>query len=71
MNVSRILAPGGLFRRVSRGSEALGRSRFRQAMAPGGSAKENPSRAWGDGGDHMSSSDVGSYEFKRSPWELL
>ena len=35
----------------------------------GGSANEIPSRAWGQGRgrgswDHMSSSDVGSYEFK-------
>ena len=45
-----------------------------EAVKPGGSAKERPSRAWGEGEggwgswDHMSSNDVGSYEFKRSPW---
>ena len=44
-----------------------------QPVAPGGSAKERPSRAWGEGegeggaGIIMSSNDVGSYELKRSP----
>ena len=47
-------------------------------MEKGGSAKERPSRAWGEGegegeggaGIIMSSSDVGSYELKRSPCEM-
>ena len=42
-------------------------------VKPGGSAKEKPSQAWGEGeggaGIIMSSNDVGSYEFKRSPCE--
>ena len=44
------------------------------AVSPGVSAKERPSRAWGEGegevgaGIIMSSNDVGSYECKRSPW---
>ena len=43
-------------------------------VRPGGSAKERPSRAWGEGGGKggawiiMSSSEVGSYEFQRSSW---
>ena len=47
-----------------------------EPVVVGVSAKERPSRAWGegDGGagrwDHMSSSDVGSYELKRSPCEM-
>ena len=45
------------------------------AVSPGVSAKERPSRAWVRGGgggslDHMSSNDVGSYEFKRSSCEM-
>ena len=42
-------------------------------MTPGGSAKERPSRAWGEvegeggAGIILSSNDVGSYELKRSP----
>ena len=47
-----------------------------QAVNLGWSAKENPSRAWGEGegeggaGIIMSSNDVGSYEFKRSSCEM-
>ena len=47
-----------------------------QAVRPGWSAKERPSRAWGEGegkggaGIIMSSNDVGSYEFKRAPCEM-
>ena len=46
------------------------------AVKPRGSAKERPSRAWGEGewlggaGIIMSSSDVGSYEFTRAPCEM-
>ena len=50
MNVSRILALGGSICRVLRGSEALGGRPSNEAMRPGGSAKERPSRAWGEGG---------------------
>ena len=45
-------------------------------MGPGWSAKERPSRAWGEGereggaGIIMSSNDVGSYERKRTPCEM-
>ena len=43
-------------------------------VATGSSAKEKPSRAWGEGegeggaGIIMSSNHMGSYELKRSPW---
>ena len=45
------------------------------ALRLGGSAKERPSRAWGEGegggaGIIMSSNDVGSYECKRTPCEM-
>ena len=45
------------------------------AVAPGGSAKERPSRAWGEGEGGvaaimMNSNDVRSYECKRSPREM-
>ena len=42
MNVSKILALGGSVCCVLRGSEALGKWRFREAKRPGGSAKEGP-----------------------------
>ena len=62
--LSRILALGGSICHVLRGSEALGGSICRvlqgsealggrmsnQLVAPSGSAKERPSRAWGEGG---------------------
>ena len=54
MNVSRILAPGGSFCGVSRGSEALGGRMSNAAVAPGGSAKEGPHVRGG--------SELGSYE---------
>ena len=54
MNVSRILVLGGSICRVLRGSEALGRSRFRHAKGAGGSAKEGPHVRGG--------SELGSYE---------
>ena len=46
-----------------------------EAVVQGGSAKERPSRAWGEGegggaGIIMSSNDVGSYECKRTPCEM-
>ena len=49
-----------------------------EVVKPGWSAKEKPSRAWGEGegegeggaGIIMSSNDVGSYECKRSPCEM-
>ena len=47
MNVSRILALGGSICRVLQGSEALGGRMSNGPERPGGSAKENPSRAWG------------------------
>ena len=59
MNVSRILALGGSFWRILRGSEALGGSVSNEEGIPGGSAKQNPSRAWGEG-----EGELGSYEFK-------
>ena len=44
------------------------------AMRLGGSVKERPSRAWGEGeggaGIIMSSNDVGSYELKRTPCDM-
>ena len=40
MNVFRILAQGGSFCRVLRGSEALEGQGINHAMTPGGSAKE-------------------------------
>ena len=51
----------------------LGGTMFYDAASAGWSAKEKSSRAWGEGGGWgagiiMSSSDVGSYEFKRSSW---
>ena len=48
----------------------------RGSMRLSGSAKERPSRAWGEGegeggaGIIMSSNDMGSYELKRSPCEM-
>ena len=42
MNVFRILAQGGSFCRVLRGSEALEGQGINHAMTPGGSAKEVP-----------------------------
>ena len=42
MNVLRILAPGGSFCRILRGSEALGGTMSNEAVSPGGSAKEGP-----------------------------
>ena len=50
MNVLRILAVGGSICRVLRGSEALGRSRFRHAGTPGGSATDRPHVRAGRGG---------------------
>ena len=54
------------------GLRLWGGSGSNEAVIPGGSAKERPSRAWGEGegggggvGIIMSSSDVGSYEIKR------
>ena len=75
MNVSRILALGGSICRVLRGSEAVGGSfvhvlrvgealgglGFNIALSAGGSAKERPSRAWGEG---EGGGELGSYEFK-------
>ena len=46
------------------------------AVEKGGSAKERPSRAWGEeegvggAGIIMSSNDMGSYELKRPPCEM-
>ena len=54
MNVSRILAPGGSFCRVLRGSEALGDTMSNAVKTAGGSAKEGPHVRGG--------SEVGSYE---------
>ena len=52
-----------------------GGSGSNEAKVLGGSAKERPSRAWGGGGGGgagiiMNSTDVGLYEFKRSPCEM-
>ena len=58
----------------SRGAPCL--TELGAAMIPGVSAKERPSRAWGEGegeegaGIIMSSNDVGSYDLKRSPSEV-
>ena len=49
MNVSGILVVGGSICRVLRGSESLGGRPSNQAAIPGGSVKERPSRAWGEG----------------------
>ena len=54
MNVWRILAPGGSFCRILRGSEALGGTMSNEAVSPGGSAKEGPHVRGG--------SELGSYE---------
>ena len=54
------------------GLRLWGGSGSNHAVTPGWSAKEKPSRALGEGGscDHMSSSDVGSYELKLSSCEM-
>ena len=74
INVSRIPALGGSFYAFYESLRLWGGSGSNHAVSPGGSAKERPSRAWGEGeggggaGIIMSSNDVGSYEFKQSPW---
>ena len=67
MNASRLLALVGSICRVLRDSEALGGRPSNQAVRPGWSAKERPSRAWGEGEGGEARSDV-FYEGLRLKW---